>query len=240
MEEQVVTPPSEVEPLKTVGERLTAALSRLGKTARWLHLELDDGGVKGSSYGSVWAYVRNRREPKAVWITATAGVLGVRVEWLAYGRGPMTGPEDEKSEEARRHRIWEKLVQSDPGLELRPAFRQMIAEAIMRREHLRALPDYVISALIEPLYHSIGVPERVRPLAKMWQTEGLAALNDNLKESEYWERFIDEVGELVDERLGRLAPLRQVDGREHLAAVLIEAGVLHLQHAARPQPDAVS
>lgn len=49
------------------------------------------GGARGTSYGSVWAYVNGEvAEPRPWIVAAMADVLGLSREWLATGEGPRT------------------------------------------------------------------------------------------------------------------------------------------------------
>ncbi len=72
----------------TINERLNIALEHSGRSIRSLHLELHALGIKGSSYSTVYSYMKNTK-PSLEFIEAAAKALGVHLEWLRYGKGRM-------------------------------------------------------------------------------------------------------------------------------------------------------
>jgi len=73
-----------------VHDRLVEALRRSDMSIRKLQRALSEGDVPGSGYASVHSYVKGGTEPRRDWLAVAAGVLGVRLEWLADGDGEMT------------------------------------------------------------------------------------------------------------------------------------------------------
>jgi transcriptional regulator with XRE-family HTH domain len=69
----------------SVAERLRAAMEARGLNASALQRQVADRGVRGASYGSVWAYLKGPSEPPLGFIREAATVLDVRPEWLAFG-----------------------------------------------------------------------------------------------------------------------------------------------------------
>lgn len=90
-----------------LGRRLSAELEERGMDLRTFHQEVSGASseARGSSYGSVFSYVKGKISEEAVRpniVQAMATVLGVRFEWLMNGKGPRT-PQD-----AAREELWEE------------------------------------------------------------------------------------------------------------------------------------
>ena len=96
--------------MATLGNRLTTAreLAGLGKKA--FHRQLEDAGVKGSSYPSVRKYLSGAATPSLRFLEVAAELCQVRVAWLAFGDG---APTDERELERVR-----ALFTEESGLHL--------------------------------------------------------------------------------------------------------------------------
>lgn len=91
--------PAPVDPTD-FGRRLSSRLEEKGWAYKEFQRRVRDatGGARGTSYGSVWAYVNGEvAEPRPRIVAAMADVLGLSREWLATGTGPRT-----REEAARR------------------------------------------------------------------------------------------------------------------------------------------
>jgi hypothetical protein len=89
-------------------ERLNDAVKGGGWNASEFQAKLSTFKVKGSSYGSVWAYLNkpDAPAPPMEFFEVAAHVLGVRPAWLAFGDEPRT------EEEQRVERDVERVVGS--------------------------------------------------------------------------------------------------------------------------------
>jgi transcriptional regulator with XRE-family HTH domain len=77
----------------SVGHRLSERLQERGWGYEEFHRRVREaaGGARGSSYGSVWAYVNGKvSEPRPAVVRAMAEVLDVTYDWLMTGKGPRT------------------------------------------------------------------------------------------------------------------------------------------------------
>lgn len=82
---------------QSVSERLRDALERREKNMSWLHEQVKDSGVRGSSYGSVYAYVTGeaKTEPPLEFLREAADALKVPLAYLVTGDEPVTEEEAE-------------------------------------------------------------------------------------------------------------------------------------------------
>ena len=69
--------------------RLRAAIDAAGLTARRFALLMDESGVTGSGYSTVYRYLKGEAEPPRDFLSAAAELLKVRAAWLAFGDGEM-------------------------------------------------------------------------------------------------------------------------------------------------------
>lgn len=138
--------------MSTIGERLSAAIERMPPKGRQRGVrlfqremeerreELRGVGLElwGTSYPSIWSYLKGRTTPPTEFIREAANVLGVREAWLARGEGPIDAvdavreaaqQDAEMGEEDRRlSRMVEERIRSVfPGWDEVPAYAQTIA-----------------------------------------------------------------------------------------------------------------
>lgn len=73
-----------------VAARLKRGLELRGRSMRSLHLELHQGGVRGSSYASVHGYLNGRARPPLEFLLAAAEALDVSPAWLVGASGQPT------------------------------------------------------------------------------------------------------------------------------------------------------
>lgn len=88
-----------------LADRLSERLRERGWGYEDFHRKVRDasGGVRGTSYGSVWAYANGKiQEPRPRVVRAMAEVLGVTYDWLMTGRGPRTVQEAARTEPRTR------------------------------------------------------------------------------------------------------------------------------------------
>lgn len=140
-----------------LGRRLASRLEERG----WGYKEFQrrvreaTGGARGTSYGSVWAYVNGEvAEPRPRIVAAMADVLGLSREWLATGTGPRT------REAAARSRGAEDGVgpeADDPGfLSLVRAMERARTRLPPREAELLSRRDHVLEDLVVDLLESGG------------------------------------------------------------------------------------
>jgi transcriptional regulator with XRE-family HTH domain len=74
-----------------MGERLRYAIEQWETgSVRAFHRAMRDSGVRGSSYPTIHGYLQDRTKPTLEFLEAAAGVLGVRLDWLRSGEGPLS------------------------------------------------------------------------------------------------------------------------------------------------------
>lgn len=148
-----VDPPTSVDPT-ALGRRLASRLEEKGWAYKDFQRRVRDasGGARGTSYGSIWAYVNGQvAEPRPRIVAVMADVLGLSREWLATGRGPRT-----REEAARR----ELVADPDPEDEhMRGLVRAM--ELARRRlpspeSELLGRRDHLLETLVVDLLESGG------------------------------------------------------------------------------------
>lgn len=94
--------------MDTIASRLRAAIERWGSIRRFADAMPK---VRGATYGMIHRYLKGETDPPLEFLEAAAGVLGVRVEWLAHGKEPMTAREERVSE-LERDRVGADLLEN--------------------------------------------------------------------------------------------------------------------------------
>lgn len=150
-----VDPPGRVDPT-VLGRRLASRLEEKGWAYKDFQRRVRDasGGARGTSYGSIWAYVNGKvAEPRPRIVAVMADVLGLSREWLATGRGPRTREEAARREVAAGR-------DADPG---DPHMRDLVRAMELARSRLSspesellARRDHVLETLVVDLLESGG------------------------------------------------------------------------------------
>jgi hypothetical protein len=91
----------------TVGERLRLALAVRKRSIRALHKALQGDELPGTSYAALHRYVKDKAQPPADFLAATARELRVRPEWLLLGEGPAFQETWEQEREHERRAVFE-------------------------------------------------------------------------------------------------------------------------------------
>ena len=143
-----------------LGSRIALAISLLDET--------DLPSAIGKSVKQIQRYAQGKSEPPVTAITALAAVAGVRVEWLATGRGPMRddpaghmahAPSPVRTDGRLLSRLTERIlaVHKEAGLDL--GLRQAVELAA--REH-----DRIVSVLSDSDDRLIGAGEVIAELRR--------------------------------------------------------------------------
>ena len=75
--------------------RLREAIQEVwGGSIRGFQREMERREVRGSSYATIYSYLRGDTQPSRDFLEAAADVLGVRLRWLRFGEGEPTGEEE--------------------------------------------------------------------------------------------------------------------------------------------------
>lgn len=138
---------------KAFGERLRNALEARGWDVKKLReaVHTKTGGARGTSYGSVWSYVKGQApiDPRREVVEALADLLDRLPAFLMYGEGPMTKREEQAQKAQERVRPHGKESENAPWQERHDAMR-----AGMHRRSLlwsRATYFYTTEALFQGL-----------------------------------------------------------------------------------------
>lgn len=91
----------------------TAIAERFNGSIRAFQQALQERGARGSAYASVHSYVKGEAIPSLEFVETAADVLGVRPEWLGFGRGEPTEEQEEnrtRQTQAHEHLVERKLI----------------------------------------------------------------------------------------------------------------------------------
>lgn len=96
--------------------RLAQAIDKQFSDVKSFQQVLQREGVKGSSPGSVYAYVDGRAVPSLEFLTAAAERLNVRVAWLAFGEGEPTEQLERKARGGNLLDFWQRVAEEEARL----------------------------------------------------------------------------------------------------------------------------
>lgn len=103
-------------PVAELPVRLGRAIEKRFPDVKSFQQVLQREGVKGSSPGSVYAYVDGRAVPSLEFLTAAAEHLNVRVAWLAFGEGEPTEQLERKARGGNLLAFWERVAEEEARL----------------------------------------------------------------------------------------------------------------------------
>jgi hypothetical protein len=164
---------------EAVAGRLRAALDRNELSARAFHQKFASRfgeTVTGSSYTAIHRYLRGENPQPLEFLASASDILGVRVEWLAFGDGEMTLEQAEIEEQRRSaaERFERRRVEDAAVID---AVFPLDLEGLLSRDQDRLRNAIQTKARRDALLryaeklHTIGAP-----LARVGWEEGRAAI----------------------------------------------------------------
>jgi hypothetical protein len=222
-----------------IGGRLRKALERQDhRSIRSFAFALEETGVRGHTYSSVYDYVVGKVQPRPEWIATAAKILGVRAEWLASGEGEMTQIDQELTD---NEALWESIEEEkeeweslDRGQEVYEVFTSNLRTFISAHiddeySPFLSLPTEIRSCLRQFLFRYY------RSLYTSRATVGTKPPDGDLParlsiDPEKLEPDFTEIREFVRANFGQALAIRPQGSGEFGSAILAQLSVLYLRY----------